>query len=288
MIERIKLLIKHFSWFASRESALHQVGVRGEMEELRRVIRQTMPDNPILAGFKAYSQSDEDGIIQNILQRIPEEEKTRTFMEIGCGNGLENNTHFLALNGFRGVWVDGSKENILHIKKNLPLWKHLKSPPIHIVQRFVDRNNIQALAEEATGFLDTKEIDFFSLDIDGNDLEILRAALPSISPKVICVEYNGKFPPPMRKSITYNPAHGWEKDDYYGASLQSFSDLLKSYRLVCCNLSGVNAFFVHEKYQGLFSDYSIQDLFQPPRHDYISLRNGHSPSLKWLNQIGHP
>ena len=44
-------------------------------------------------GFKAYSQCDEDGIIQEIFQRIGVTNKT--FLEIGVGDGLENNTLFL-------------------------------------------------------------------------------------------------------------------------------------------------------------------------------------------------
>ena len=41
-------------------------------------------------GFKVYSQNEEDGIINEIFQRIGTTNKT--FVEIGVGNGLENNT----------------------------------------------------------------------------------------------------------------------------------------------------------------------------------------------------
>ncbi len=40
-----------------------------------------------------------------------------TFVEIGCADGLENNSHLLLLNGFRGVWVDGAKGKIENIAR---------------------------------------------------------------------------------------------------------------------------------------------------------------------------
>jgi hypothetical protein len=66
--------------------------------------------DPALHGFKVYSQSDEDGIIEHIFGRLPQ--LTKTFIKIGCGNGLENNFHFLVLKGYKGSWVDGNAEKI--------------------------------------------------------------------------------------------------------------------------------------------------------------------------------
>ncbi|MBD1849420.1 hypothetical protein [Leptolyngbya sp. FACHB-711] len=44
-------------------------------------------------GFKAYFQNDEDGIIQEIFQRIGI--KHHAFIEFGVCDGLENNTVYL-------------------------------------------------------------------------------------------------------------------------------------------------------------------------------------------------
>ena len=52
------------------------------------------------------------------------------------------------------------------------------------------------------------EIDFLSLDIDGNDLEVLRH-ITVLMPRVLCVEYNAKFPPPQKAEIAYDPDHVW-------------------------------------------------------------------------------
>ena len=41
-------------------------------------------------GYKAYSEGDQDGIIQEIFRRIGVTNKF--FVEFGCGDGLQNNT----------------------------------------------------------------------------------------------------------------------------------------------------------------------------------------------------
>ena len=62
-------------------------------------------------GFKVYSQNDEDGIIQEILNRIGETSKT--FVEFGVGNGLENNTLTLLLKGWHGLWIEGERRTCI-------------------------------------------------------------------------------------------------------------------------------------------------------------------------------
>ena len=54
------------------------------------------------------SQNDEDGIIHEIFRRVGA--TGRVFVEIGVGDGFENNTAFLASMGWRGYWVDASAE----------------------------------------------------------------------------------------------------------------------------------------------------------------------------------
>jgi len=48
-------------------------------------------------GAKVYSQCDEDGIIREVFRRIGTNSKR--FVEIGCGDGTENNTLALLLEG---------------------------------------------------------------------------------------------------------------------------------------------------------------------------------------------
>ena len=119
------------------------------------------------------------------------------------------------------------------------------------------------------------------MDLDGNDFFFVKAILEQgVDPDVFIVEYNGKFPPPIRFTIDYDAAYSWSGSDYFGASLQSFVDLFDSFefRLVCCNVTGVNAFFVAGRHAKLFADVSSQaeGLFMPPDYNWF-MRRGHAP-----------
>lgn len=252
-----------------------------EVAALKAHIGNEMPENPARHGFKVYSQNDEDGIIQAMLARIPASRLTGTFIEIGCGNGLENNTHALVLCGYRGNWIDGSAENIDYIRARVPSLS-IASCRLKVEQQFVDLENIEAILRSASEHLKTTEPDFYSLDIDGNDLDVLKKSLGVVNPKILCVEYNPKFPPPIRVSIEYSKSFRWMGDDYQGASLQTFCDALTGYSLVCCNLAGCNAFFVRNDLAEHFELYSPKQLYQPARMYLNMLKSGHASTLKWL------
>ncbi len=55
-----------------------------------------------------WSQNYEDGMIAEIFRRIGATQKT--FLEIGVGDGSENNTTALLSAGWNGWWIDGSRE----------------------------------------------------------------------------------------------------------------------------------------------------------------------------------
>jgi len=259
------------------------IAVADATQALKSKVAQTMPDNPVLSGWAAYSQCDEDGIIRECLRRIAGNTPlTRTFVEIGCADGLENNTHLLLLDRFRGVWIDGSKEKISNIDRSLggtvfsKLWVH---------EAVVSLESAGLLAQRARRFLGVNSIDFLSLDIDGNDWHVLPALLTELNPKLICVEYNAKFPPPIHLVMSYNESDSWAGNDYFGASLQAWVDAMNhKYSLVSCNLSGANAFFVREDLMKGFSRYTPEELYQPARYFLTDVANGHPASLLWAKQ----
>lgn len=200
-------------------------------------------------GFKVYSQNDEDGIIQEIFTRIGVVSKT--FVEFGVEDGLQNNTLKLLLEGWSGLWLEGSPRHVRAIQRTFR--DVIAQNRLHVVQAFIDRGNINALI----GKVFQGEIDLMSIDIDGNDVYILEV-LDVVRPRVIVIEYNGKFPPPMNLAQTYNPTHRWRGTDYGGASLEAIVNVAarKGYNLVGCNITGVNAFLVRDDLLG--------DHFCPP------------------------
>ncbi len=230
-----------------------------------QTIAQATPDNPALSGFRIYSQSDEDGIIQEIFRRLG---GGKTFLEIGCGDGLENNSVYLLLKGWSGTWVDGNSRNIRVVKNRLNTGGRLS-----VRELMVDVENVKTLP---------LDVDFLSLDIDGNDLAVLKSAVSVASPRVICVEYNAKFPPPLDITIVYNPGHVWQGNDYQGASLQAFVNALPDYTLVCCGLAGLNAFFVRKDEMAVFSVYEPSQLYRPYHFELFYPYSGHPPSHGFL------
>ncbi|HVE89263.1 MAG TPA: hypothetical protein VNA44_06130 [Burkholderiaceae bacterium] len=262
---------------AASTDAQLQLQLEREMARLRCELRKTMPDNPAACGFKVYSQSDEDGIIETICSRLQLDRGT--FVEIGCGDGHENNTHYLLLKDWRGVWIDADPAKVALIRAALPD----AAARLRVACYSVTAENIaNLLRHELTALGVAQTIDLLSIDIDGNDLPLVLAA-EALSPNVLVVEYNAKFPYPMSQCVKYDPVHTWRNDDYHGASLGAWVKALEThYRLVCCNLAGTNAFFVRSDLAGQFEPCPPAELYQPARFYLTALRSGHPSSLSFL------
>jgi hypothetical protein len=262
----------------SAPNSFKQMMIDQEIRNLLADMRLHTPESPIHHGYKVYCQVDEDGIIAEICRKL--DISKGTFIELGCGDGRENNSHALLLKGWRGVWVDGSDANISFIASQIPL----QSKTLKVEQLFIDSENIQPRVKAWVEWLG-RDVDLFSIDLDGNDSTILEKVIDVIKPKIVVAEYNGKFHPPIKVGVKYNPTHSWGQDDYYGSSLQTFVDILQDYRLVCCNLSGVNAFFVRKDLAKKFKSYTIKELFLPPRNYLAHKQSGGPSSLKYLANV---
>ena len=203
------------------------------------------------------------------------------FAEFGVGDGTENNTLILKALGWKGFWV-GAQDLAFEVKQ--------PNATFTFTKEWITLDNITALAAEGLKNLGCNGIDVLSLDLDGNDLYLVEALLKAGHvPKLLVVEYNAKFIPPVKWQIDYDPGHTWQCDDYFGASLASFDELFRRYRyrLVCCNSqTGSNAFFVRDKYSQAFADVptEIADIYVPP--NYFPLPwIGHRPNLKTIARL---
>lgn len=215
-------------------------------------------------GRQVYSQNEEDGIIAEIFRRIGT--ASRDFVEFGSGDGAENNTRLLLEQGWRGLWIEGSKSNV-------ETAAHLLAEPIaagrlKIINELITRENINRLITNG-GYAGGKEVDLLVIDIDGNDAHVWQA-IDVINPRVVCIEYNAHFGPTKPWTMEYDPhfQHIYDGRHLFGASLKLLENLgrKKNYRLVGCNLVGVNAFFVRDD---LVDDHFVkgtaEEFFHPPR-----------------------
>lgn len=272
----IRKLQNLFSRNADYIEDIYNLILQEQMENARR-----HHPNPLnRRGAKCFSQTDEDGITLEILRRLEMDSDGGAFAEFGVGNGLENNTLALVALGWSGFWVSGQA---------------LKFMPgggdrFHFQRRWVTRENVLDCVQRGCDAIGRAELDVISMDLDGNDIYLLETILEAgITPKLFIVEYNAKFPPPIRFRIAYNDEHHWKRDDYFGASLAEFNELLagNGYRLICCNShSGANAFFVSSTFSSRFDDVpdDICDLYEPPRYHLFS-KFGHTPSVQTVTEV---
>ena len=254
-----------------------------QLQDASRAKRDSHPNPLNRRAAKCFSQTDEDGITLEILRRAGALHRG-TFAEFGVGDGLENNTLILRSLGWRGYWVGG---------QSLAFTPAPEDPTFAYLRAWITADNIVELADRGRRHVGGREADVVSLDLDGNDLYLVARLLEhGLRPKVFVVEYNAKFPPPVRWTIAYDPAHRFRSDDYFGASLCSFVDLFErfGFRLVCCNgHSGSNAFFVRDDLTPAFEDVpaDVNVLYEPPRY-YTYQRYGHRPSVRTVARLFEP
>lgn len=223
---------------------------------------------------KIYSQHGEDGIVREIFNRIGTTSKK--FFEFGAGAGSENNTIALLIDGWKGWWIDGGDY--------IPVYQKLFATSIErgdlvVAKKMVTSGNINEIVNELKI---PSEIDLMSIDIDGNDYYIWKA-LEATKPRVIIVEHNSAYPPGTHflqdESIT-----SWNGSNFFGASLHTFNELAKKkgYTLVCCDLIGVNAFFVRDDLVDNKFEFAgdVEKIWQKPKY-YLHYFGGHMPTVNY-------
>jgi len=257
------------------------VAARQEIARLRSGPRLSDPRRLEHFGFRAFSQNDEDGIIAEVFARIGT--TNRIFLEIGAGDGLNNNTAYLLAQGWTGAWIDADKRNIDKIEHTFA--GPIREKKVRAKHSFVTRDNVNAIVASLNL---SGDIDLASIDIDGNDYYVLEA-LEQVKPRVIVIEYNAVFRPPVSWVQAYDPKHVWdEKSNAYGASLTALTKLAETlgYSLVGCNMTGVNAFYVlsdfaDERFAGPFTS---ETFFAEPAFELEdAFRSGHRTG--WIRSI---
>jgi hypothetical protein len=233
----------------------------GHTDQLTDVISIINRNEKSLSRFgkQVFSQSDEDGITLEIVQRLFD--RKGVVVEIGVGDGIENNSLVLLALGWRAIWV-GNEDLGFEVKDF--------SKSISYTKSWVTRDNIFATVKQGCRDIDSdfSMVDILMVDLDGNDFYVTEALLDGgMKPSVLVLEYNSYLPPPIDWKMEYNAENIWVPPSLnYGASLQAYANLLsrRGYFLVACNAqTGNNAFFVKNELTGKFGDVSreIADLY---------------------------
>jgi hypothetical protein len=240
--------------------------------------RYSDPQRLLAHGAQYWSQNYEDGMIAEIFHRIGSTSKT--FLEIGIGDGRENNTAGLIAMGWSGCWIDGSKKSCDGITVALRTTPAVASR-LKVRQAFVSPENVTGLLEELGV---PAEVDLFSLDIDLDTYHVW-AALKQFRPRVVVVEYNAAFPPKHVWIHPYQPGKVWDGTQNFSASLKAFEQLgrERGYSLVGCDIIGINAFFVRNDLVGdkFAAPFTAENHNEPPRY-HLVLRSAHPSSYPFF------
>jgi len=223
--------------------------------------------------FKKFSQNGEDGVIKFIFNKL----KLNKINSIEIGfDPVENNSIyniFICKKNCLNFFVEMSKEKCLLLKF---LSKNFFFKSLNIVNKKITTNNINKFVLK---IFQGKEIDLFSIDIDGLDYYILRKI--NFFPKIIILEYNKYF---QKNPITVlnKPNFQWKGrgDLYWGASIVSMDNLLKKkgYFLVYLESSYTNAFYIRNDYVKLFKKIDC-------KKEISKLKNNKYSYYKWSDSL---
>ena len=227
--------------------------------EWQRIIHSKEYKNKINKfGFRLYSQHDQDGILEYLLNSM--HICGGIFLEFGCETGIENNTRYLLLKNFSGKWIDSNAEYIRFIGdlyKNLIDEKRLETECLKI-----NSTNINNVVRD--------NLDVLVIDTDWNDYWIFNA-LEKL-PKIIVIEYNSFLGKEASVTVPENNEFVWTGTNYFGSSWRALLNLGldKGYTLVSCSIAGSDMFFVRNdliKYLEFSKYFNSEELYESPKYN---------------------
>jgi hypothetical protein len=258
---------------------------KGMQLVLAQGYRQALRQGDPLPGFdqvafRTFSQTQEDGILWFLFSILGT--TNRRCLEICAGDGIECNTANLIINhGWRGLLVDGSRQNIQRGQDFYARFSESRVDPPRLLQAWITSENVNDIVAAHCGVGD---IDLLSLDLDGMDYWIWKS-LSCVRPRVVVAEYESSLGPELSLTRPYQPdftgirLNGWPPG---GASLSALVALgrEKSYRLVGCNPLCFNAFFLRNDIGAdLFPEVSASSCFH---HELCPLRFSKQDELRRL------
>jgi len=243
----------------------------------------TLPPNTDFRrlGFKVFSQSDEDGIIQYLINVLPI--ANRTFIEFGVESYEESNTRFLLLNdNWQGMILDGSPQNIKYVQSDKIYWQY----DLQAKCAWITKENVQLLLRGA-GF--PEDLGLLSIDVDGNEYWIWEA-IQSIKPRIVIIEYNsvfGREPITIPYQENFNRTVAHYSNLYFGCSLAALDHLAKKkgYILVGSSAWGQNAFFLRSDVAGQFRCLDPQEAYVASKFRESRDRAGNLSYVRAENRI---
>jgi hypothetical protein len=256
---------------AAQKTLLHQYRLLASMDDKWR-------PSLLDAGFRKYSQFDEDGVLLLIFALLAP--INRTCVEICAGDGRVCNTTNLIINhGWWGHLFDGDEHQVKAGQAFFAQHKDTFIHPPRFTQAWITAENVNDLILQSGA---SGPIDLLSLDIDGVDYWVWKA-ITVIEPQVVVCETANLIAPDRALTVPYDPKFV-ATSDYRGASLAAMCKLgrEKGYRLVGAHRFGFNAFFIRNGVgEALFPEVDAASCVQDPF-------SAHARKERWPRIKDHP
>ena len=198
-----------------------------------------------------WSQFGEDGVIEHIFNVIGSQHNR--CMEFGAWDGfkMSNSALWWKRHDWEAILVELDTDKFGTLVANT-------------AGRKTENHNF---AVEPTGdhsvdnILHGRELDFISIDVDGDDWLIWEGM--KSKPRVVVIEYNSSIP----LGVVLAQAKG----EYFGASAQVVLDIAKNKGYTLVEMNHANCFFVRDEYAPLFSAFEADPakLFDPCHLAYV-------------------
>ena len=215
-----------------------------------------------------FSQHGEDGIIESLLNNIPT--KHNYIIEFGAHDGINmsNSRYLIDKKGWSAFLIEGDKR--FYAALNNLYRGHAR---VKTQQTFITPENIDELFTQAGT---PEDFELMSIDIDSIDYHVWEG-LKKFTPKIVIVEYNSTVPADVEYIVDRNDAIKLSGTSEEGASLLAYERLAirKGYQLIYTELSGSNAFFIHESCKQYFADVdwsqlNTANLYQSPQFGVLA------------------
>jgi hypothetical protein len=181
-----------------------------------------------------YSQSGEDGIIEEVLGRIRRSSGIDGWcVEFGAWDGiyLSNTCNLISNHGYKAVLIEGDRNKYRTLCTNLP------QADVHKICAFVGFDGESTLENILAATPIPGDFDFLSIDIDGCDYFILDS-LRKYRPKVISIEFNPTIP----NEVCFVQPRDFRIKQ--GASAKALTDLAKAKGYALAAVTACNLIFV--------------------------------------------
>lgn len=209
-------------------------------------------------GLKLFSNMEEDGIILWLIALL--NIRRGIFLDIGSHDCINSNCANLVFNfNWEGTFIDSDKKLLKIGERTYKLFSKTIRQKLRFVANFLTPENVNEIVGRHAI---NNEIDFMSIDIDGNDYFIWKA-LTCVRPKIVMIENKVEY---GHHEISI-PANSYFLQSEWGASPVSVTKLAekKGYVLVAANKKGFNTFYLREDLiNGTIEPLKIEDILKDP------------------------